>query len=89
LSHKVPLICAGQSEDKKDTSARVHWAGAGIDLKTDTPSAEQVRKAARKILCDKGYVERAGRLGDELNELGGADRASELLEELVESRAKQ
>ncbi|UZP42755.1 hypothetical protein NXS19_010571 [Fusarium pseudograminearum] len=89
LSHKVPLICAGQSEDKKDTSARVDWAGAGIDLKTDTPSAEQVRKAARTILCDKGYVKRAGRLGDELNELGGADRASELLESLVESKARQ
>ncbi|RGP62770.1 udp-glucosyltransferase yojk [Fusarium sporotrichioides] len=88
LSHKVPLICAGQSEDKKDTSARVDWAGAGIDLKTDTPSAEQVRKAARTILCDKGYAERAGRLGDELNELGGADRASELLEGLVDSKER-
>ncbi|KAL3595265.1 hypothetical protein FPOAC2_09590 [Fusarium poae] len=89
LSHKVPLICAGQSEDKKDTSARVDWAGAGIDLKTDTPSADQVRKAARTILCDKGYVERAGNLGDELNELGGANKASELLEGLVESKARR
>ncbi|PNP81341.1 hypothetical protein FNYG_05373 [Fusarium nygamai] len=88
LSHKVPLICAGQTEDKKDTAARVSWARAGIDLKTDNPSTEQVRTAARTILDDPGFVERAGHLGDELNELGGAERASELLEELVESRAK-
>ncbi|KAM0428928.1 hypothetical protein ACHAPT_006728 [Fusarium lateritium] len=85
LSHKVPLICAGQTEDKKDTAARVSWAGAGIDLKTDNPSTEQVQNAARKILDDRGYAERAGRLGDELNELGGGERASELLEELVRS----
>ncbi|KAJ4269524.1 hypothetical protein NW762_001185 [Fusarium torreyae] len=85
LSHKVPLICAGQTEDKKDTAARVRWAGAGIDLRTDNPSTEQVRSAARTILDDRRYAERAGRLGDELNELGGAQRASELLEELVES----
>ncbi|KAF4445897.1 putative UDP-glucosyltransferase yojK [Fusarium austroafricanum] len=88
LSHKVPLICAGRTEDKKDTAARVSWAKAGIDLKTDNPSMEQVRCAARAILDDPGYVERAGRLGDELNELGGADRASELLEELVESKGR-
>ncbi|KAF5249595.1 hypothetical protein FANTH_5102 [Fusarium anthophilum] len=88
LSHKVPLICAGQTEDKKDTAARVSWARAGIDLKTDNPSTEQVRSAARTILDDPGFVERAGHLGDELNELGGAERASELLEELVESRAR-
>ncbi|KAL2687782.1 hypothetical protein Neosp_005351 [[Neocosmospora] mangrovei] len=85
LSHKVPLICAGQTEDKKDTAARVSWAGAGIDLKTDNPSTKQVQNAARKILDDRGFAERAGRLGDELNELGGGERASELLEELVRS----
>ncbi|KAM5345836.1 hypothetical protein ACJ41O_011697 [Fusarium nematophilum] len=82
LSHGVPLVCAGQTEDKKDTAARVSWAGAGIDLKTDSPSTEQVRDAARRIL-EGGYAERARRLGDELNGLGGAERASELLEELV------
>jgi UDP:flavonoid glycosyltransferase YjiC (YdhE family) len=29
LSHGVPLLCAGQTED---TAARVSWAGAGIGL---------------------------------------------------------
>ncbi|KAF7546693.1 hypothetical protein G7Z17_g8241 [Cylindrodendrum hubeiense] len=83
LSHKVPLICAGQTEDKKDTAARVNWAGAGIDLKTDNPSTNQIRNAAEKILADDGYKESAARLGDELNKLGGQGRASELLEQLV------
>lgn len=85
LSHKVPLICAGQTEDKKDTAARVNWAGAGIDLKTDSPSTDQIRNAAEQILADRGYTENAARLGDELNELGGQRRASELLEQLVQS----
>ena len=87
LSHGVPLLCAGQSEDKKDTAARVSWSGAGIDLKTDTPSVDEVRNAARQILEDDSYAEDAARLGDELNALGGAHRAVDLLEELVESSA--
>ncbi|PNY25255.1 4'-demethylrebeccamycin synthase [Tolypocladium capitatum] len=87
LSHKVPLLCAGQSEDKRDTAARVVWAGVGIDLKTDNPSPGQVRMAARQILNDKGYQARAQRRGDELNSLGGAERACDCLEELVETAA--
>ncbi|POR35566.1 4'-demethylrebeccamycin synthase [Tolypocladium paradoxum] len=83
LSHKVPLLCAGQSEDKRDTAARVVWAGVGIDLKTDTPSPDQVRVAARQILNDKGYQATAQRLGDELNSLGGSERACDCLEALA------
>ncbi|KAF4343437.1 UDP-glucosyltransferase yojK [Fusarium beomiforme] len=63
LSHKVPLICAGQTEDKKDTAARVSWTRAGIDLKTDNPSTEQVRSAARTILDDPGNHTRDTVLG--------------------------
>ncbi|EHK23779.1 glycosyltransferase family 1 protein [Trichoderma virens Gv29-8] len=85
LSHGVPLVCAGQSEDKKDTAARVTWCGAGIDLRTDNPTPRQVEAAAKKILLDGSYSERAKLLGNELNELGGAQKAAESLEELAKS----
>ncbi|KAL7817422.1 glycosyltransferase family 1 protein [Trichoderma aethiopicum] len=85
LSHGVPLLCAGQTEDKKDTAARVSWCGAGVDLKTDNPTPEQVEKAAKRILSDDCYSQRARRLGDELNRLGGAQTASDALEALVVS----
>jgi UDP:flavonoid glycosyltransferase YjiC (YdhE family) len=83
LSHGVPLLCAGQSEDKKDTAARVTYSGVGIDLKTDSPAAHEVKEAAYTILNDGGYRARARRLGDELNMLGGADAAVDALEKLV------
>ncbi|RFU78995.1 glycosyltransferase family 1 [Trichoderma arundinaceum] len=88
LSHGVPLLCAGQTEDKKDTAARVRWCGVGIDLKTDNPTPEQVKTAAKKILSDEGYSRRAKLLGRELNGLGGAETASHLLEELAISMKK-
>lgn len=80
LSHGVPLICAGTSEDKKDTSARMSWVGAGINLKIDTPSLAQVRDAVYQILSDSTYTENAARIGQELNAQGGAKRACDLLE---------
>jgi UDP:flavonoid glycosyltransferase YjiC (YdhE family) len=88
LSHKVPLICAGRSEDKKDTAARVVWCGAGIDLKVDNPTENQVHDAADCILIDDTYRLEAARLGDELNDLGGAKAACDALEELVKSVLK-
>ncbi|KAK5995487.1 4'-demethylrebeccamycin synthase-like protein [Cladobotryum mycophilum] len=83
LSHAVPLICAGQTEDKMDTAARVAWCGAGIDLKTDIPSAGAIDIAARVILSSSRYRERAKNLGLELNMLGGGRRAAYELEELA------
>lgn len=83
LAHGVPLVCAGTSEDKKDTAARVTHAGAGVDLGTDSPSTEQVRNAVAEILGDMRHREAASRAGRALNSLGGAARACELLEGLV------
>ncbi|KAG6365475.1 hypothetical protein INS49_007086 [Diaporthe citri] len=83
LSHGLPLVCAGTSEDKKDTAARVTRAGAGVDLGTDCPSPEQVRDAVAEILGDGTYRENASRVGRGLNSLGGAARACELLEGVV------
>jgi UDP:flavonoid glycosyltransferase YjiC (YdhE family) len=85
LSHGVPLLCAGQTEDKKDTAARITWCGAGIDLKTDNPTPGQVETAAKRILSDNSYSQKARILGDELNSLGGAQTASDALEALVVS----
>lgn len=84
LSHGVPMICAGTSEDKKDTAARMVSVGAGIDLGTDTPSSAQIKAAVQEVLADEKYRDNAARIGKELNGLGGAQRVCELLENLAE-----
>lgn len=83
LSHGVPMICAGTSEDKKDTAARMVSVGAGVDLGTDTPSSLQIKAAVKQVLTDGKYRDNATMVGKDLNGLGGAQRACELLEDLV------
>lgn len=87
LAHGVPLICAGTSEDKIDTAARVTFVGAGIDLKTDSPSADQMRSAVREILEDPKYRENAVRVSRELNGGGGAERVCDILEDAVAEKS--
>lgn len=63
MEHGVPIVVAGDSEDKVETSARVAWSGVGVSLRTSTPSAAQVRQGVRRVLADRAYAEASRRVG--------------------------
>jgi UDP:flavonoid glycosyltransferase YjiC (YdhE family) len=62
LSFGVPLVVAGDKEEKAFTAARVAWTGAGINLETRRPSPEQIRTAVHTVLAGSQYREQAHRL---------------------------
>jgi UDP:flavonoid glycosyltransferase YjiC (YdhE family) len=62
LSFGVPLVAAGDTEEKAFTAARVGWTGAGINLETRRPSPEQIRTAVHTVLAGSQYREQAQRL---------------------------
>jgi MGT family glycosyltransferase len=62
LSFGVPLVAAGDTEEKAFTAARVAWTGAGINLGTRRPTPEQIRAAVHTVLADSQYREQAQRL---------------------------
>jgi UDP:flavonoid glycosyltransferase YjiC (YdhE family) len=57
--HGVPMVLAGESEDKKDVAARGEYAGVAVNLRTGKPSVEQVRSGVNKLLNDPGFKQRA------------------------------
>jgi UDP:flavonoid glycosyltransferase YjiC (YdhE family) len=59
LSHGVPIVAAGETEDKPEVCARIEWSGVGINLRTGTPNASQVGDAVAAVLGDPRYRERA------------------------------
>jgi UDP:flavonoid glycosyltransferase YjiC (YdhE family) len=62
LSFGVPLVAAGDTEEKAFTAARVAWTGAGINLETRRPTPEQIRTAAHTVLAGSQYRDQAQRL---------------------------
>ncbi|MBB2991719.1 MGT family glycosyltransferase [Mycolicibacterium iranicum] len=62
LTEGVPLVVAGQTEDKPEVAARVQYFGAGVDLKTGTPAPDQVRLGVRQVLDDPTYRTNARQL---------------------------
>jgi UDP:flavonoid glycosyltransferase YjiC (YdhE family) len=66
LANGVPLVVAGDSEDKPEVAARVQWSGTGINLHTGRPSQAMVARAVRRILSHDSYRHRARKLQDEI-----------------------
>ncbi len=71
LGAGVPLVVAGQTEDKVEVSARVGWSGAGINLKTNRPSPAQVASAVQRVISDGSYRDRARALAAEIAQAPG------------------
>lgn len=87
LSAGVPVVVApGTAADKPEVARRIARAGAGVDLRRRRPSPAAVAAGVRMVLSDPRYAERARALRDELAAAGGAQRAADLVEELVRTR---
>ena len=80
LSHGIPLVVAGGDLDKPEVAARVAWTGAGVDLRTGTPTAGQIARAYERVTTDPAVRDAASRVGAQLRSLGGAAGAARLLE---------
>jgi UDP:flavonoid glycosyltransferase YjiC (YdhE family) len=66
LAHDVPLVVAGDTEEKPEIAARVEWAGVGVNLRTGTPTPAQVREAVRRMLGPGPHHVRAQSIGAEI-----------------------
>jgi MGT family glycosyltransferase len=73
LAHGVPLVVAGDSEDKPEVAARVRFAGVGIDLRTGKPSPAKLARAVSRILSEPSYRQRARTLQAEIAPLRPLD----------------
>jgi len=87
LSHGVPLIVAGDTEDKPEIAARVAWSGTGINLHTGSPTADAIADAAHRVLTEPEYRAAAQRLRDELADTTPLETIAATLAQAVEAGA--
>jgi MGT family glycosyltransferase len=87
LSTGVPLVVAGDTEDKPEVAARVAWSGAGLNLQTATPIPKAVRAAVRTVLGDDRYLRRARELEGAFAQRDGIAEIAALIDEVIHERA--
>jgi MGT family glycosyltransferase len=83
LAHGIPLIIAGQTEDKMEVSARVEYSKTGINLKTSNPSPEKILEAVRQVLSNPIYRKNAENYQRESKKYNAPQMAVRLLEGVV------
>ena len=86
LAAGAPLVVAGGTIDKPDIARRVAWSGAGVDLRTGSPSPARVRGAVERVLEDPSFRARAKDIARSLATHRGADTAADLVERLATTR---
>src|SRR5580698_5996098 len=82
LANGVPLVVAGDSEDKPEVAARVQWSGAGVNLHTGRPSPAMVARAVRRVLGHRSYRRRARAMQAEIAATDPLGTISSALSEL-------
>jgi MGT family glycosyltransferase len=83
LSLGIPMVVAGDSEEKPEIAARVAWAGAGINLESARPPSEQIRDAVLAALTDSRYRGSARALRDDFARYNALDTIASVVEDLV------
>jgi UDP:flavonoid glycosyltransferase YjiC (YdhE family) len=86
LTHGIPLIAAGATEEKPEIANRIAWAGVGLNLRTGQPQPAQIRNAVQTILSDPRYRQNAQRIREEFAHFDAVARSVSLLERLAATR---
>ncbi|GAA6621447.1 glycosyltransferase [Scytonema sp. NUACC26] len=86
LANGVPMVTAGQTEEKPEICARVEWSGTGINLKTNTPTPARIRDAVKTILASPSYKQKVQQMKQEIQRYNSLVIAVELLEKLAATK---
>lgn len=83
LAAGVPLVTAGETEDKSWVSKRVGWSGAGINLGTGRPGEAMIRSALLEILANPSYRQAAARIAQTMQRYDALQAVAEEVNSLL------
>ncbi|KAF4334837.1 n-glycosyltransferase [Fusarium beomiforme] len=79
VTNSVPLVLAGETEDKPEIAMRGEWSGVAVNLKTGHPTPEMVRAGVERVLTDASFKKRV----DEIKAENEAMNFFDFIEEQV------
>jgi len=88
LMQGKPMIAIPKTFDQPAIAARLAWLGAAKVLRPEKLSVEDIRAALLLVLSEAGYRSAARELQAKIHEAKGLKRAVDLIEQAMESGAK-
>ena len=87
IMNKLPMVVAGVHEGKNEICARVGYFKLGINLRTERPTARQIREAVDKIIADDEYKLNVKDLAAGFAKFNPYDRCTRLIERVMKTRS--
>lgn len=84
IENRLPMVTAGVHEGKNEICSRVGYFNIGIDLKTELPKAEQIRKAVDEITGTDRYKINIEKLAAEFQQYDSNELFTELVQEVLQ-----
>jgi MGT family glycosyltransferase len=86
LTNGVPMVSVPITNDQPGVAARMRWTGSGEVVPIKKLNAASVREAVSSVLAKPHYRENARKLRDEIAGLKPLERASEIVESILDIR---
>lgn len=83
IQNKLPMVVAGVHEGKNEINARIGYFKLGVDLKTERPSALQIREGVETILRNGRYKNNVVKLAREFEDYDPAWLCEKYVDELI------
>jgi UDP:flavonoid glycosyltransferase YjiC (YdhE family) len=89
IQHKLPMVAAGVNEGKSEICARIGYFKLGINLKTETPKPQQIKKSVDAILANGTYKENVKALAREFRKYNPQELCAACVDELLQARTRR
>ena len=83
IQNGLPMVAAGVHEGKNEIAARIGYFKAGINLKTETPTSNQIRHGVEQVLASPAYRRNVKRIGIEFNQYDSNELCEKYITELL------
>ncbi len=83
IQNDLPLIVAGVHEGKNEICARVGYFKLGIDLRTETPTPNQIKASVTEIFFNNEYKNNVSRLNSEFKQYNPQELFLKYVNELL------
>lgn len=88
INHKLPMVVAGVHEGKNEICARIGYFKLGVNLRTEWPTASQIRSSVDKVMADKIYKSNVIKLKKEFDTYNPQQLCEQYVTEILEGQGQ-
>jgi MGT family glycosyltransferase len=83
IKNRLPIVAAGIHEGKAEVCSRIGFFKYGVNLNTETPSAEMIRKGVLEVIANRSYKSNISTLASEMEDYNANELCAGYIIELL------